>query len=229
MDTQFLFLFFFFLSVFGFITFILLKDYKKLKALRFKRYIPLALFLWFLFFILMYIHSNPALGQNEGGLKLHYVTGILFVIFNILFLVYIRVCMRTNFWILLLFVPMAILFMCNLIIFNVPYPQGALDGIAMLIIMSYMEKIFITFPIFIFSFSMIKFNNLTKGIILILISIITGFAGIEQTIGIEGYLSDFGGGGFCAIIFLLFMTGIIYLFKKPLHRLTNPAHAPKEK
>ncbi len=115
--------------------------------------------------------------------------------------------------ILVLFFPVTYLFVKNLLFFNKPIYYGAMDGFASLYDAYIMSMILITYPFFIFLFSMVKFNKKLKGIMIILIALTSFIIGIMQPIGKEGYIADETGGIFILIIFTLIIIGICYILK----------------
>lgn len=199
------------------VAFILFNDYDDVKTQRLKKYFPVVLFVWLIFFIIMCTYNSPNLG-DEKEYEIYLSIKFSFVIYNLFFLAYTRIFAKNNHWFLLLFVPMTFLFVINILSFNKPGSHGGLGGFASAFNEFFKREIYITYPIFIFSFSIIKFNDKVKGVLIILISIITGIIGINQTIGIEGYLGDSSGEIFLFAIFLLFMIGVFHLFKKIIIR-----------
>lgn len=175
-------------------------------------YFPIVISVWLILFILICIYNSPIFG-DEKDFEVYLITKISFVIYNLFFLVYVRIFVKTNRWFLLLFVPMTFLFVGNLLLFNKPGFHGGMSGFAEAANESLKNAIYITYPIFIFSFSRIKLNNPIKGVLMILISIIAGIIGVNLSIGIEGYLGDRSGEIFAFVVFLLLIIGVFHLLK----------------
>ena len=78
--------------------------------------------------------------------------------------------------------------------------------------------LFWLFPVFAFLLTMLKSNNILKGIALLVISVMSGIRGISFSYGKNGYIADHGGGVlFAVVIMVLIIWGLLYF--PPFHRI----------
>jgi len=191
-------------------TLFLVKEYKlrNNQKARMKKLFPFVLIGWTILFIIYQFHMYP------NAIRLEFLFYILFVLYNIAFLIYIRAFVNNNYWFLLLLIPCTFLFYDNVLIFNKPTYNGAMDGFAAISTFYSMLEILITYPFFVFAFCMTKGNQIIKSTLMFLFVIITGIIGIMQSAGYEGYLADDTGMLFAAMLFMLADMGIYHLIKK---------------
>ena len=183
------------------------REYAFINRQTLMKYFPVVLILWIILLITFFIFSSPGIGNSLEG-KMFFIALISFSIFNLLFLLYLKMCFEKHILYLILFLPITSLFILNLLLFNKPTYNGAMDGFASIINLYLMSMILISYPTFLFSFSMLKFSNIIKGAIIIILALGSGFLGVKQSIGIEGFLADDTGNIFAYIIFILFVIGI---------------------
>ena len=158
---------------------------------------------------------------------LDFIFYILFALCNAFLLIYIRAFFKNNYWFLLLLFPCIYLFYLNILIFNKPSYNGAMDGFAALADFYAMLMILVTYPVFIFAFSITKCSNKIKGIFMLLFVVITGASGVKQSIGHEGYLADGTGKQFVAMLLILAIIGVFYMVREttPVDTQTAPLNS----
>ena len=186
-----------------------------------KRFFPLVLTGWIIFLILYLSHIQINISDTKE-VRAEFLYYILFVIYNTFLLIYTRAFVNDSYWFLLLLLPCALLCFLNLLFFNKPMYHGAMEGFAMLSDFYIMIKILITYPAFVFAFSITKSNQKIKSIGILLFVVITGVSGVMQSIGYEGYLADSTGRFFVVMLFMLADTGVYYLIKKRNTTLYTP-------
>lgn len=185
-------------------TWLLVKKYNNdfAKKKKLKHYFLLICTGWLVFLTLYLYFSSPSL-VNATETRLEFLFFILFVLYNVFFLTCIRRLFNNNYWCFLLLLPATYILFLNILLFNKPSYSGAMEGFAILINFYMMIKILITFPLFIFAFSMTKCHPKIKAIGLFLFVIVTGVLGIQQPIGYEGYLADDTGYMFAVMLLIL--------------------------
>lgn len=143
----------------------------------------------------------------------HIILLILFGVCNVFCLSCIKAFAKKSNWFIVLMLPATYLLFFILITFNKPVYYGAMDGFAAAVDGYVMMLIFPTYPVFIFSLSMLMCRDWVKGTLMIVFAVISGILGVCQSIGREGYLADDGGGAFAVIILMLIVIGMFYLQK----------------
>jgi drug/metabolite transporter (DMT)-like permease len=185
-------------------TYLLTKQYPcdASKRKKQKHYLLLVFTVWLILLTLYLVHCSPSM-TDTIGIRLELLFFALFILYNVFFMIYIRKLFSNSYWYLLLLLPVTYFFFFNLLLFNEPSYNGAMDGFAAIITFYKMLQIFITYPVFVFAFSMTRCHPKIKAIGLFLFIIVTGVLGIQQPIGYEGYLADDTGNIFVAMLLLL--------------------------
>lgn len=182
---------------------------------RMKKFFPVVLIAWSIPLTLYLFNGYGLLDLPDiNDFLIDFIFLILFALCNTFLLIYIRAFINTNYWFLLLFFPSAWLFYLNVLIFNKPTYNGAMDGFAALADFYAMLMILITYPVFIFAFNMTKCYSKIKGVFMLLFVAGTGVSGVKQTIGREGYLADDTGKQFVVILLILAIIGISYMTRE---------------
>jgi|GEM_PF-1220127 len=197
----------------GLVNFLLLRKYPDKENSKLKKYFPILILVWLIFAVL-FLNIFPSQRSGIGYALLWLGVFILSVGYHLFFLVCVRAIKVNNIWYVLLFLPMSYLLFNNLILWNKPTYNGAMDGFAAIGTMMRQIQFFILYPTFMFSLSMLKINYRIKGILLILIALTSTVLGIRQCIGKEGYLSDDTGYAFAFMILLLIAVGVYFLLNE---------------
>jgi len=146
---------------------------------------------FFIFLLVTFMFLSGPIHSIGVGISMYLAT-IPFLIY-LLFL--LKKIIAPSNWFLLLFAPTAYLLVLCVAHSNTPTFVGNPMGEAFGWIVAFLITIFIffLFPIFVFLLTMLKLNNVLKGVVLFAISVISGIRGISLSYGIDGFLTDSGG------------------------------------
>lgn len=198
-----------------------LKDYNlsKEKLQKFKKRLPYFLGIWILFIMGFMFGLPNVLGDipENIGLQITFLFFLAFSIYHWFLMVYISKFTPKHLAYFILLLPISVVLIWNLVLWNKPTYFGAMDGFANLMTAQMQILMIAILPTFLFALRMVKFKNRFKGIYLLLIVLYSAIMGLEQCIGKEGYLSD--GTGNVFVIFIVLLLVIAFLLLKPTNYL----------
>lgn len=197
------------------LTCFMVKDNRKLaesKKKTVKKYFPLTLTIWVASLLFYYFFYSTSMTE-EWAVRLNFISYFIFTVCNAAFLLHIRLLIGSHILFAALVFPTTFFFFLNVLVFNKPTYNGAMDGFAAIATFYIMLWILVTFPLFFFAYSMVKCRSWLKGVIMLFVAAITGILGVMQSVGYEGYLADGDGGSFVFIILFTTFVGVYYLVK----------------
>lgn len=199
-------------------------NYNEEQKLKLRRQFKYLVAIWILF-ILPFVFPLPSIFGDRPEHIRSLITFVFFLVFTVyhwFLLIYISRFAKKNIAYLLLLLPMSYFLVENLILWNKPTYNGAMDGFASMATIVQQVNIIVIWPTFTFALLMVNLKNHLKGILLFLITLTSAVIGIRQCIGKEGYLADASGGVFAwLVIMLLLMSAHLIWFakNKKLNRL----------
>lgn len=207
-------------TIYNFISYIssllFLKEYtfNEEKKQNLKKRFPYLLAIWITFAIPLIFPIPNILGDIPEIIRIQATLLYLlaFSVYHWFLMIYISKFAPKHIAYFILLIPISVALAWNLILWNKPTYNGAMDGFANLMTVQMQILIIVILPTFLFALRMVKFENRFKGIYLLLIVLYSGFMGVEQCMGKEGYLAD-GNGNIFVFLIILLLAVAIYLFK----------------
>ena len=192
-------------------------DFNTEKKQKLKKRFPYLLLIWVVFAIPFIFPLPNILGDVPQNIRLqatllHFLS---FSIYHWFLMIYISKFTSKHIAYFILLLPISVVLIWNLILWNKPTYNGAMDGFANLMTAQMQILIITILPTFLFALRMAKFKNRFKGIYLLLIVLYSGIMGVEQCIGKEGYLSD--GNGEIFVFFIILLVVVAFLLLKPIN------------
>lgn len=180
-------------------------NYKEEEKRKMKKKSLFFAFFWLLF-LFIFKFGLPKVLRNipeNTVLQVSLLFLIAFSIYQWFLMIYLSKFAPEHIAYFILLILISVVLLWNLVLWNRPAYNGAMDGFANLMTAQMQILIITILPTFLFSLRMSKFKNLLKGLYLLLLALCAGIFGVEQCIGKEGYLSDRTGQVFVFLILLL--------------------------